>query len=585
LTGLKFLDIGQELIYNSYTYTPYRYKTYNLTTKAEDLERMNDSIESIATASKQPQETKVSATDQSFPMSVGVLILWLIFWPGLVAWWLLMSVLFAERAYTAAVIVGYALPTLYTAAAFIAARQPGGGWRKLLHFGTFSVLSLIFIGILIAQGVAVPLDDPAPYLGIAFIAFVMSLMQFPKAGLARYNAYRSSLFVGGVIFMPLFIYIAALLPNVPHTPALDKVYLFPLGLLGFWLSAAWLSIRATEGGYVPGLEIRPLFPFRPDYILPGGVLFVKGAILMGVGLMIAIMPQLNMPQWNWWGFVLAFWGIIAIIPLRGMYKMAKSRRLRMLGLGGTGYAHETVKGLLLFVGLLILLYGFVNAFFGTVPFETLGVEPEFNAFAGGTFATQAVAVLTLILAFLVLVPLRGWHKLSLLEGVETTSQLVIKQILLWLGTILLFISFIHLFNLPPIRGAGVMGFYPADNPTGFWVGGLIFLAGSILLLVLRPIALRDELEATMMTMVGIAADQSDERRRWMLEHRVKTLAAMPDVQRDQHVAWMAAGLNSLPAEKRSVMMETQMDILMNIDPQARRRIMAAMDSAIMGGSS
>ncbi len=416
---------------------------------------------------------------------------------------------------------------------------------------------------------------------MAFIAAVMGLMQYPKAGLARYEAYRSSLFIGGVIFMPLFIYFAALLPNVPHTPALDKVYLFPLGMLGFWLSAAWLALRATQGEHVPGLEVRPLLPFRPDFILPGGVNYVKGTILMGVGLMIAIHPELGMPKWNWWGFVLAFWGIITVIPLRGMYKMVKSRRLRMLGLGGTGFGHELVKGLILFVGLLILLYGFVNAFFGTVPFETLGVEPAFNAFASGPPAGQVVGVVALVLAFVILVPLRGWYKTRLLEGIETTGQMFAKQLLLWLGTLLLLIGFIHLLNLPPIRGAGVMGFHPDTNPIGFAVGSLLFLAGSALILILRPIALRNELEATMMTMVGVAADQPDALRRWMLERRVRTLAAMPEAQREQHVAWMAAGLSRLPPEKRQLMMEAQMAVLSTAAPEVRRRMMAAMDRAMM----
>jgi small basic protein len=525
---------------------------------------------------QQPEKT------ESLPMAAGVALLWLLFWPGFIIWWTLMSALFRRGAYPAGVAVAYALPALYLLAAFIASRQRGRA-VKLLHFGTFLVLSLVFAAALALMGEAPPLDDAGPYLSMAFIAAVMGLMQYPKAGLERYETYRSSLFIGGVIFMPLFIYIAALLPNVPHTPALDKVYLFPIGMLGFWLSAAWLGLRATQGDHVPGLEMQPLLPFRPDFILPGGVNYVKGTIMMGVGLMIAIHPELGMPKWNWWGFVLAFWGIITVIPLRGMYKMAKSRRLRMLGLGGTGFGHELVKGLILFIGLLIMLYGFVNAFFGTVPFETLGVEPEFSAFVSGTPAGQVIGVAAFLLAFVVLVPLRSWHKTRLLEGVETTGQMITKQVLLWLGTLLLLIAFVHLLNLPPIRGKGYMAFYPGDNPIGFAVGSVLFLAGSALVLILRPIALRNELEATMITMVGVASDQPEALRRWMLERRVHALAAMPEAQRNRHVAWMAAGLGRLPPEKRSPMMSTQMAVLSEAEPEVRRRIMAAMDRAMMGG--
>ena len=541
-----------------------------------------DTNELTVTPALPPAEAHPVEKAARLPMAVGVALLWLLFWPGLIVWWLLMSALFRQGAYPAAVVVGYSLPTLYTLAAFIASRQSGQA-IKLLHFGAFLVLNLIFAAILIAMGETLPLDDIAPYLSIAFIAAVMGLMQYPRAGLARYDAYRSSLFIGGVIFMPLFIYIAALLPNVPPPPAMDKVYLFPIGMLGFWLSAAWLALRATQGAHVSGLEIQPLLPFRPDFILPGGVNYVKGTILMGVGLMIAIMPDLGMPKWNWWGFVLAFWGIITIIPLRGMYKMTKSRRLRMLGLGGTGFGHEIVKGLILFVGLLILLYGFVNAFFGTVPFTALGVEPEFNTFTGGTPVGRAIGVVSLLVAFVVLVPLYGWYKTRLLEGVETTGQMILKQVLLWLGTLLLLIAFIHLLNLTPIQAKGYMGFYPANNPLGFTVGLVFFLAGSALVLILRPIALRNELEATMLTMVGVASDQPDKLRRWMLEQRVQTIAAMPEAQRNQHVAWMAAGLNRLPPEKRSLMMETQMAVLVEVEPEIRRRIMTAMDRAMMGG--
>ena len=383
--------------------------------------------------------------------------------------------------------------------------------------------------------------------------------------------------------MPLFIYLAALLPNVPHTPALDKVYLFPIGMAGFWLSGAWLALKSTQGEHVPGLEIKPLLPFRPDLILPGGVNYVKGAVLMGVGLMIAIHPQLGMPKWSWWGFILAFWGIITVIPLRGMYKMAKSRRLRMLGLGGTGFGHELIKGLILFVGLLILLYGFVNAFMGTVPFTTLGITREFNTFSSGSPAGQAVSVASLLIALAVLVPLRGWYKTRLLEGVETNGQILVKQVLLWLGTLMLLVSFVHFFNLPPIREAGVMGFYPSTNTVGFLVGSALFLAGSALILILRPIALRQELKATMITMVGVLSDQSSSLKQWMLERRLRTLAAMPEAQRDQHFRWMAKGLARLSPESRSAMIGTQMSALAGLNSEDRLVCMGSMDRALAGG--
>ncbi len=539
----------------------------------------NEPVATSVFPTTQPRQTERTTR---LPMALGVTLLWLLFWPGLIIWWALMADLFRRGAYPAGVVVAYALPVLYTLASFIGSRR-AGRVIKLLHFGTFLIMSLIFAAIFVAMGASLLLDDIAPYLSIAFIAAVMSLMQYPRTDLSRYNTYRSSLFIGGVIFMPLFIYIAAVLPNVPSTPALDKVYLFPIGLLGFWLSAAWLTLRATEGSHVSGLEIRPLLPFRPDFILPGGVLFVKGAILMGVGLMIAIMPQLGMPKWNWWGFVLAFWGIITIIPLRGMYKMAKSRRLRMLGLGGTGFGHELVKGTILFIGLLILLYGFVNAFFGTVPFTTLGVQPKFNVFASGTPTAQIIGVGALLLAFVILVPVRGWHKTQLLEGIEAPGQTFWKQLLLWLGTLLLFIAFIHLLNLTPIQKKGYMDFYPAANPIGFTVGLVLFLAGSALILILRPIALRNELAATMLTMVGVASDQPAALRHWMLARRIETLAAMPEAQRNRHVAWMAAGLNQLPPEKRNLMMGTQMEVLASTNSTTRRCIMMAMDNTTMGG--
>jgi hypothetical protein len=145
----------------------------------------------------------------------------------------------------------------------------------------------------------------------------------------------------------------------------------------------------------------------------------------------------------------------------------------------------------------------------------------------------------------------GWYKTRLLEGVETVGQRFFVNLLLWLGVLLLFVGFIHLFNLPPIREAGYLAFYPGSNRLGFNVGLVLFLAGTLLILLFRPIAMRHELEATMKTMVGLAADQPEAVRHWMLERRVRTLAAMPEAQRYRHVAWMVAGLGQLPPSSRS----------------------------------
>lgn len=493
-----------------------------------------------------------------------------------------MSLLFQRGDYALAVAVAYALPTVYTLAAWLASRVRGY-YIKLLHFATFAVLALAFAVALVSLGKSPPQNDFSAYLSVALIAFVMALMQYPKAGLKQYEAYKTSLFIGGVIFMPLFIYFAAMLPNVPHTPALDKAWLFPVGMLGFWLSGAWLASRATQGGYVPGLEIRPLMPFRPDFMLPGGVTFVKGIIMMGVGLMLAIHPMLGMPMWNWWGFVLAFWGIITIVPLRGMYKMVKGKRVRMLGMGGTGFQAELAKGLILFLGLNIMLYGFVNAFMGATPFLELGVKREFNSLWLGNLA-GAIGVAAFVLSFAVLVLWRGWYKVRLLEGAETWGQMLNKQFLLYVGSLLLLVAYMHLLNLPPIQGAGYMAFYPGDNPVGFWVGIGLFVAGSALILVLRPLALRNEFEALVMTMVGMISDAEEGVRRWAMEHRIGALTAMPVAQRDRQVKLMMAGLGRLPQEKREVMVKTQMEILSELSSEQRRRMMASMDKAMLGGA-
>ncbi len=507
---------------------------------------------------------------------VGIMILFIIFFSGFLVWWSLMSAFFSVGRYIEALITAFILPTIYVLVAIIAGRK-AGYYAKLLHFVFFVIMTLLFFLVLILLGKFI-LVEPAAWLGMAFIALVMALMQYPMAGLTEYEAYKTPWFLAGVIFMPLFIYFVTLLPNTPST---DKIILFPLGMIGFWFSGAWLTSRKAQGSYVPKLEIQPLMPFRPDFILPGGVLYVKGTIMMGVGLMILIHPLLGVPKWNWWGFVLAFWGIITLIPLRGMYKMVKGRRKRMLGKGGIGFKEEFYKGMILFIGLNILLYGFVNAFFGTTPFQILGVTKEFNAILGKKWLTALFGLTMFIVSFIIVVIIRGYYKIKLLEGVESTQEMITKQLLLYLGTFFLLSAYIHLLYLPPIRDLGIFWIYPFSNPLGFAVGSLLFLAGSILILVFRPIALKNEFEATVETFVGVIADSPDQIRKWAMENRIRTLARLPEKQRDYHVKLMLRGLSELPKQKKRLMMITQMEVLSSLESQERQQIMKSMDKAML----
>ncbi len=514
--------------------------------------------------------------------------------------------LFLEQRNAEGLAVGYALPVLYTLVAYVASRREGR-FAHVAHFIVFAIVSLVYAAIMVSLGYSIPAKDAGPFLGTVFIAAVMSLMQYPMAGLSDYFKYRTPLLIAGIIFMPLFIYFSAVLPAVyqrylgpllaqgldPQHAAHQARYLqaqevfslFPIGMIGFWASAVWLASRRTQGVYVPGLEVKPFMPFRPDLILPGGVLFVKGVIMMGVGLIIAIHAIPKMPIWNWWGFALAFWGIITLIPLRGMYKMVRGRRRRMLGdVRAFGYRALFFRELMLFIGLLILLYGFLNAFTGNIPFNVIGVNPEWNAFVQNPPAGW-LGVGTLVLAFLLLVVIRGWYKTRLPEGAEKTSQLFLKQLLLWLGTLSLIISYIHLFWIPAIRPAeenpyGFIAFFPDKNPIGFAVGMALFIAGTILILVLRPIALRNEFAATLSIFVGMLADAPEGLRYKIMKMRIAALVRLPAEQRVKHVKAMVDGLNALPDEKRDSVMRTQLLVISELSSEDRSAMLKAMDRAV-----
>jgi hypothetical protein len=535
------------------------------------------------------------------PLSLRAALPFVLLYLTFLPWWWLVTYGLGADLVIEALVLSYVLPVAVSLAAFGGASWRGkAGKGALLPFITFGILAVVFWALLLPVAdqplrwmtatpqadagpvittiTASPLDDPPLFLGIAFISAVVTLMTYPVAGRQTYFLYRSPVCIAGFVFMPLFIPLSSVL-RAP-LDLTTKAYAILAIMVGFWASGAWMASRRAEGTYVRGCEIRPMVPFRPDLIFPGGVLLVKGVILTGVGLMIMIHDHLSLPRWNWWGFTFAFIGIVSLIPVRGMLKMFFGRRARMTGEQGLGLGKE----ILLFVGLLILLYGFVSAFKGFTPFTAISVLPRYSSLPN---PPGWLGLGLIVLSFIALVPLRGWVKRRLPEGAESYGQLLGKQALLYAGILLLILGYIQVFNLPKdatMTGDSYLGLHPDKNPIGFAVGAILFSFGAVLILPLRPLALMNEFEATVRNMVGIIADAPDEVRRQFMAKRIAVLAAMPERQRDVHVRLMVEGLQGLPGDVANRLRETMLGLLVKLTPEGRVAIMRSMDKAMLGGS-
>lgn len=521
----------------------------------------------------EPFQAEAHATarpERRAPFLLGIIPVYALLLLSLVSWWWTMSLLFQNQEPLGASVVAYAFPTIVALAALLGAsfRRSRKAWgaAPFAAIGFFAAIFVAFdIGYSYGNVLRPNLDVPT-FLGIAFIAGAVSLMLYPLAGLDSLYEYKDPRFIAGVIFMPLFVFLSLVFQSSVAWEV--RTALTIVGFAGFWLSAAWLASPSTEGAYVRGLEIRPMIAFRPDLILPGGVLLVKGIVLTGVGLMLMFQPALAFPKWNWWGFVLAFWGIITIIPLRGLYKMVVGRRRRLLGAGGTEHAFVWAKESVLFLGLVLLLYGFINAFMGTVPFLTL--RPQAPTFWPGLGL--------FLISFGILVPARGYLKGLVPEGAETYGFQVLKALLLYAGLLAMMYSMIAWF-----MGA-FLGPQVGSNPVGSALGLGLLVLGGILIVLLRPFALRNEFRATLRVMVGMLADAPEPEREDLMRRRLAFLARCPEPQRERQVTAMLAGLRVLPEEKRGQVMASQMKILAAMAEEQRVRLMRAMDAAMGKGS-
>lgn len=401
-------------------------------------------------------------------------------------------------------------------------------------------------------------DELPAVLAIALISGVLTLMLFRFVRPNDYLHCRPPRFIGGVVFMPLFVAIAVVL-QAEWSIASRATALVVL-MVGFWTSAVWLASAHTQGRWVPGLEFGRGLNFRPDLILPGGVTLVKGVILTGIGIMLGVQESFRLPRWNWWGFVLAFFGILTLIPIRGMVKML-ARRGRFLG-RPTAWQVPLRWGLLL-LGLSALLYGFLAAFMGRTPFAEFRPVAGQAPLAGALLAAASLSLLG-----------REIWKRRLPEGIELPAAQFGSN--LWLyGSVLFFMY----GSLLAFMGRVVRP-HPVDNPAGLAIGAALLAMGAFLVLVARPRAHRHELQGMIRIMVGTMAAMPSEQRREFMDRRLRTVAAAPVEQRAWHVARMIEAVNELRPENGMLVETTRNEVVMTLGSDERRRIMEAMDRLV-----
>lgn len=396
-------------------------------------------------------------------------------------------------------------------------------------------------------------------ISLALISLVVTLMLFRFVQRAHYLDSRPPLFIGGVVFMPLFVAIAVVL-GADWTDDEKTASLLAL-IVGFWGSAAWLTSSRVQGRWVPGLGFGPGLEFRPEVILPGGIALVKGTILTGIGIMMSVQDSFRLPQWNWWGFVLAFFGIILLIPVRGMAKMLY-RRQRFLG--APAVWQIPVRWGLLILGLSVMLYGFLAAFMGRVPLI------DFRPVTGQAWPAAGL----LIVSGLSLLG-REVSKRSLPEGVESWGTRLVSHVWLHLSVVAFMYGHVLLFM------GRVMRPHPSDNPAGLAIGATLAVLGFLLILVGRPQALRNELRGTIRLMVGMLAAMDPPRRRKTMLGRMRTIASYPLPQRSWHIHRMFEEAGSLDdPESAAAIGKTRSEVMMSLTNKERMAMMEAMDQLV-----
>jgi hypothetical protein len=391
----------------------------------------------------------------------------------------------------------------------------------------------------------------------AFLAMMMSALLWPSGGVRGYFSYRTPQVVF-TMYMELWIVLGGIALQWPVDRS-TKDFWFQVFLATFFLWTASNTLPWMSGRYRKGVAL------RPDLIFGGGSYLVRGEIFVALGIIFLTTRGMARPIWNWWALTGEIAAMLALIALRGVLK-AHMRRARLLGLPNwmarTGMSAALwLKEIALFVGLLAVVYMFDNMYTGRVPF-TWGPPLGPQLWPG---------IAWLALAFMLVVPLRGWYKAMIAEPAPFWQEFG-KHLLLWAAFVVLIYGYVLVFMGKPLH-LQCCGYYSFG--WGLWMSVLGFL----MVVPLRTVTIREELRGMIGVMMGVIADMPEPERQQTLTMRFKALAAMPQPQRTAQMRLMMRGVERLPVELRDPLMQTRERVLALLSPHDREAVETSVAQA------
>ncbi len=386
----------------------------------------------------------------------------------------------------------------------------------------------------------------------------------------QYFSYRGPLFILGVLSMAYIPFIGFVIQSAAP----------------YWLKATlWLllPVDLTVFAFLPGLRSAIGKPigmfFRPDLLFGDGRVLCCGivAIVFGLRYMLGPLPPagipISIPEWNWWGIAFAMGaGFIPMIPLRGIHKLVTKVNRMVTGHWG-GWDAVVFKEGFLILAALSIGWGFHHVFGGATPFTAMSWQAIHMAMELGQ---HPLGWLLLILGSLWLIVVRGGYKKAIGEPFikETVAQTWLKQILLIVGFLPLFLGFMFLIE----------GHFGEWNPWPQWLIGVIFFAwGLVLLVPLRVVAQLNQRRAIVQQMAAVILPAyPEEVRHRLLVKMLAGLATLPESQRRRYLGAMRQALDETPEEVRQVMTQAVLAALADLSSDERRTCMRTMDAVLQG---